>query len=78
MLYIEGKYQNYYTLEHAGNIPSSFGQDIVWCWDLLQVSILFSDMVFIEIFSGISPFMEIHLPLKKAMKESLTICHVKY
>ena len=35
-------------------------------------------MVFIEIFSGISPFMEIHLPLKKAMKESLTIFHVKY
>ena len=29
---MEGKYQNYYTLEHAGNIPSSFGQDIVWCW----------------------------------------------
>lgn len=77
VLYIEEKYQNYYTLEHSGNIPSSFSQDIVWCQstkgDLLQISILFLDMAFIEIFSSISPFREIHSPLKKAVRKLLFV-----
>lgn len=77
MLYTEEKYQNNYTLEHSGNIPSSFSQDIVWHWstesDLLWISILFPDMAFIEIFPSISPFMEIFLPLRKAMKKLLFV-----
>lgn len=67
---------------HSGNNPLSSSQDIVWHWstegDLLQISILFSDMAFIEIFPSISPLMEMFLPLREAMKKLLTVCHVKY
>lgn len=79
---MEGKkYQNYYILEHSGNIPSSFYHDIVWHWtikdDLLEISILFSGVAFTEIFYSIF-FLYGNAPSSQESYEEIADRHVKY